>query len=74
MLEVDSGGISAEENRSHFSTWAMMAAPLITGNDLRTMTDETRSILLNAEIIAVDQDPLGAQGRKVLDRGYEAAH
>lgn len=70
MLEVGNGGMSAEEYRSHFSMWAMMAAPLITGNDLRAMSAETKAILLNAEVIAVDQDSLGAQGRKVLDRGY----
>ena len=72
MLEVGNGGMTAEEYRSHFSMWAMMAAPLITGNDLRAMSAETKSILLNEEVIAVDQDSLGAQGRKVLDRGYGA--
>lgn len=70
MLEVGNGGMTAEEYRTHFSMWAMMAAPLLTGNDVRSMTDETKSILLNREVIAVDQDPLGVQGRKVLDRGY----
>ncbi|MEO8501079.1 MAG: glycoside hydrolase family 27 protein [Vicinamibacteria bacterium] len=70
MLEVGNGGMTAEEYRSHFSMWAIMAAPLITGNDLRSMTEDTKSILLNEEVIAVDQDPLGVQGRKVLDRGY----
>jgi alpha-galactosidase len=72
MLEVGNGGMTVEEYRSHFSMWAMMAAPLMTGNDLRSMSAETKSILLNPEVIAVDQDPLGAQGRKVLDRGYGA--
>jgi alpha-galactosidase len=46
-----------------------MAAPLLTGNDVRSMTADTTSILLNAEVIAVDQDPLGIQGRRVVDRG-----
>ena len=50
----------------------MMAAPLIGGNDLRDMSDEIRDILTNEEVIAVDQDPLGVQGRIVLDRGYGA--
>lgn len=72
MLEVGNGGMTGDEYRAHFGMWAMMAAPLITGNDLRTMSAETASILLNTEVIAVDQDPLGAQGRKVLDRGYGA--
>jgi alpha-galactosidase len=70
MLEVGNGGMATEEYRTHFSLWAMMAAPLMAGNDLRSMTDEVREILTNAEIIAVDQDPLGVQGRVVLDRGY----
>ena len=61
--------MTADEYRAHFSMWAIMASPLITGNDLRTMTDETKSILLNTEVIAVDQDPLGVQGTKWLDRG-----
>ena len=48
--------------RSHFSLWALMAAPLIAGNDLRDMTDDTLEILTNSEVIAVNQDPLGVQG------------
>ena len=65
MLEVGNGGMSADEYRAHFSLWAMMAAPLIAGNDVRTMTEETRSILLNEEVIAVDQDPSVVAGVKV---------
>ena len=72
MLEVGNGGMTLEEYRSHFSLWAIMAAPLIAGNDLRSMSDEIRGILTNSEVIAVDQDPLGVQGRVVLDRGYGA--
>jgi alpha-galactosidase len=70
MLEVGNGGMTVEEYRAHFSLWAIMAAPLIAGNDLRAMSDEIREILTNVEVIAVDQDPLGVQGRVVLDRGY----
>ncbi len=70
MLEVGNGGMTLEEYRSHFSLWAMMAAPLIAGNDLRSMSDEIRDILTNRDVIAVNQDPLGVQGRIVLDRGY----
>jgi len=62
MLEVGNGGMTAEEYRSHFSLWAIMAAPLIAGNDIRTMPDSIREILVNREVIAVDQDSLGAQG------------
>ncbi len=56
MLEVGNGGMTADEYRTHMSLWAMLAAPLIAGNDLRTMTDETKSILMNSEVIAIDQD------------------
>jgi len=70
MLEVGNGGMTFDEYKTHFSLWAIMAAPLLAGNDLRSMTAETRSILLNKEVIAVDQDPLGAQGRVVIERGY----
>jgi len=62
MLEVGNGGMTADEYRAHFSLWAMMAAPLMAGNDLATMSDSTKAILTNAEVIAVDQDPLGTQG------------
>jgi alpha-galactosidase len=69
MLEVGNGGLTLEENRSHFSFWALLAAPLMAGNDLAAMTSEIRDILTNREVIAVDQDPLGMQGRKVRDDG-----
>lgn len=52
------------EDRAHFSMWAMLAAPLIAGNDLRKMSDDTRRILTNKEVIAVNQDSLGIQGFK----------
>jgi alpha-galactosidase len=65
MLEVGNGGMNDTEYRAHFSMWAMMAAPLIAGNDLRSMTSATQEILTNIEVIAVDQDPLGAQGKPV---------
>jgi alpha-galactosidase len=69
MLEVGNGGMTATEYRSHFSMWALMAAPLISGNDLRSMTAETHDILTNKEVIAVDQDPLGIQGHRVKKDG-----
>jgi len=56
MLEVGNGGMSADEYRTHMSLWAMLSAPLLAGNDLRGMTDETKSILLNREVIAIDQE------------------
>ncbi|HVH66908.1 MAG TPA: glycoside hydrolase family 27 protein [Gemmatimonadales bacterium] len=67
MLEVGNGGMTDDEYRAHFSLWALMAAPLMAGNDLRTMSAATRDILLNKEIIAVDQDPLGKQGMLVRE-------
>jgi alpha-galactosidase len=69
MLEVGNGGLTDTEARSHFSLWAMMAAPLIAGNDLAHMSAATRAILLNREVIAVDQDALGSQGRRVQKSG-----
>ena len=61
MLEVGNG-MSVSEDRAHFSMWAMLAAPLMAGNDLRSMSEETRRILTNKEVIAVNQDVLGVQG------------
>lgn len=69
MLEVGNGGMTDTEYRAHFSLWAMLAAPLIAGNDLSTMTPETRAILTNREVIAVDQDGLGVEGKRVAKDG-----
>jgi alpha-galactosidase len=69
MLEVGNGGLTQSESRAHFSFWALFAAPLIAGNDLRSMSPDTHDILTNAEVIAVDQDPLGIQGRRIRDEG-----
>jgi alpha-galactosidase len=69
MLEVGNGGMTATEYRAHFSMWCLLAAPLIAGNDIRSMNDEIRDILTNREVIAVDQDALGRQGRRVRSDG-----
>jgi alpha-galactosidase len=69
MLEVGNGGMTTAEYRSHFSLWAMMAAPLIAGNDVAHMDEATRAILLNKEVIDVDQDRLGQQGHRVAKDG-----
>jgi alpha-galactosidase len=61
--------MTAGEYRAHFALWALMAAPLMAGNDVRSMTAETRSILTNSDIIALDQDALGAQGARIRDDG-----
>lgn len=63
MLEVGNGMV-VNQDRAHFSMWAMIAAPLIAGNDLRKMSAETINILTNQEVIAVNQDELGIQGFK----------
>ena len=69
MLEVGNGGMTNTEYRSHFSLWSNLAAPLLAGNDLRSMTPEIHDILTNKEVIAVDQDALGSQGRRVAKNG-----
>ena len=61
MLEVGNG-LTPAQNRSHFSLWAMLAAPLIAGNDLTKMSAETKSVLTNKDVIAINQDLLGIQG------------
>lgn len=72
MLEVGNGGMTDEEYRTHFSLWCMLAAPLMAGNDLRTMSDETLAILTNREMIAINQDTLGKQAFCFRDNGdYE---
>jgi alpha-galactosidase len=63
MLEVGNG-MSFNEDRAHFSLWCMLAAPLMGGNDLRKMSEQTKNILTNKEAIAIDQDALGAEGFK----------
>ncbi|MFI0449859.1 NPCBM/NEW2 domain-containing protein [Actinomadura sp. 6N118] len=69
MLEVGNGGMTGREYRSHFSLWSIMAAPLLIGSDLRKATPQTMEILRNREVIAVDQDALGVQGRVLRDAG-----
>jgi alpha-galactosidase len=69
MLEVGNGGMTPAEYRAHFSLWAMMASPLMAGNDIAHMDEPTRSILLNKDVIAVDQDRLGVQGHRVWKEG-----
>lgn len=69
MLEVGNGGMTAEEYKTHFSLWCMLAAPLMAGNDLEQMTPEIKNILLNKELIALDQDTLGRQATCYRDNG-----
>jgi alpha-galactosidase len=69
MLEIGNGGMKPEEYRMHMTLWCLLAAPLITGNDLTKMTPETLAILTNPDVIAVDQDPLGVEGHRVWEEG-----
>ncbi len=69
MLEVGNGGMTDNEYRMHMTMWCLLAAPLLLGNDLTHMTPATLAILANPEVIAVDQDSLGAQARRVLQVG-----
>jgi alpha-galactosidase len=65
MLEVGNGGMTPTEYRSHFSLWAIMAAPLLIGSDLRKVSTENFTTLLNKDVIDVDQDKLGIQGKQI---------
>ena len=69
MLEVGNGGMSIPEYRAQFSLWALLAAPLMAGNDVRSMPPEIKEILTNSEVIAVNQDKLGRAGRRIRKNG-----
>jgi alpha-galactosidase len=65
MLEVGNGGMTETEDRTHMSLWSLLAAPLLAGNDLRSVPPATLKILTNKDVIAIDQDPLGKQATRV---------
>jgi len=69
MLIVGMPGFSLAQNRTHMAMWAISGAPLLAGNKLDSMSAETKGVLTNAEVIAIDQDPMGKQGTKVSDSG-----
>ena len=69
MLEIGNGGMTAVEYRTHMSLWSILAAPLLAGNDLQQATPEILSILLNHDVIAIDQDPAGKQGKRISQNG-----
>jgi alpha-galactosidase len=69
MLEVGNGGMTGDEYRTHMSLWALLAAPLLAGNDLSKMSEDTKSILMNKRVIAIDQDALGVQGKRTSKDG-----
>ncbi|HUE21582.1 MAG TPA: glycoside hydrolase family 27 protein [Bryobacteraceae bacterium] len=69
MLEVGNGHMTTDEYKTHFSLWCLLRAPLLAGNDLRDMTDDTKSILMNTDVIAIDQDRAGLPLHRVSQEG-----
>ena len=69
MLEIGNGGMTDDEYRTHMSLWALLAAPLLAGNDLRSMSDQTKSILMNAGVIAIDQDRAAKPAKVISQNG-----
>ena len=69
MLEIGNGGMDYDEYRTHMTLWALLAAPLLAGNDLSKMSGADRSLLLNREVIAIDQDPLGKEAERIWQDG-----
>lgn len=67
MIQVGNGALTYDESVSHFSLWCLIKSPLLLSNDIRNMTAETLSILTNTEVIALNQDPLGHQGRLIYN-------
>ena len=66
MLQIGNKGLTLDESCAQFGMWAILAAPLIAGNDLRAMTPEIRDVLVNREVLSIDQDPAGCQGSLIL--------
>ena len=71
MLEVGNGGMTSDEYKTHMALWSILAAPLLAGNDVRNMTQATKDILLNREVIAVNQDKGGMQGKRTWQGGEQ---
>ena len=69
MLEIGNGGMSATAYQTHMSLWALLAAPLLAGNDLSAMSAQTIALLSNREVVAIDQDLAGNQGTRVWAQG-----
>ena len=68
MLQVGNGKLTEIESRTHYMLWVMLAAPLMAGNDLRSMTDHIRDLLTHPGLIAISQDPAGVQGERISRR------
>ena len=73
MMTVGGFGLSYDESKLQFATWATLASPLLMSNDLRDIRPELKEILLNKDIIAVNQDPLGLPGRKMTDKQWSVS-
>lgn len=71
MLEVGNGGLSIVEQKSHFSLWALVKSPLLIGCDVRDLAPEVKAILSAPEVIAINQDPLGVQGHKIVSKPFK---
>jgi alpha-galactosidase len=69
ILQIGRSGLTTPEDQAQFSMWSMLSAPLLAGNDLRSMTPAIRSILTNRAVIAIDQDPLGAEATRLSEQG-----
>jgi len=68
MLEVGNNGLSYEEQRSQMTMWSIMAAPIMISSDIRKMSNETKELYLNKDMIAINQDSLGVQGHRISDK------
>ncbi|HXJ00624.1 MAG TPA: glycoside hydrolase family 27 protein, partial [Micropepsaceae bacterium] len=73
LLQTGNGGMTPDEYRMQLNLWAVVAAPMMLGNDVRIMTRETLAMLSNREVIAIDQDPLGRQGKRIAQAGQSEA-
>ena len=69
LIQLGNGGMTPDEYRTQLNLWAVLAAPMMLGNDVRIMTKETLAALSNPEVIGIDQDPLGRQGKRVAQNG-----
>lgn len=65
QLIIGNFGLSYEQSRAQMALWAIMASPLLMSVDLRTIRPEYKAILINPDVIAVNQDPMGVQGRRI---------
>lgn len=72
QVVIGNFGLSHDQERAQMALWAIMASPVLVSADLRKMRASSKAILLNKYVIAVNQDPLGVQGRRVKQVGRRA--